>query len=43
MGLTSSEAESDSDSSSESKEKDELFYKLSRSDLITFIQDLMGR
>lgn len=41
--LTSSEVESNSYSGSECKEEDEVFYKLSRSDLITFIQDLMGR
>lgn len=35
MALTSSEAESE--------EKDEVFSKLFRSDLITFVQELMGR
>lgn len=43
MALTSSEAESGSDSGSEFDEEDEVFSKISRSDLITFFQDLMGR
>ena len=42
MALTYSEAESDSDYGSESEE-DKVFFKLSRSNLITFIQDLMSR
>lgn len=41
MSLTSSKIESDSDSGSEFE--DEVFYKLSRYDLINLIQDLMGR
>lgn len=43
MALTSYGEESDSDSSSKSEEEDEVFSKLSRSYLINFIQDLMGR
>ncbi|XP_050897907.1 uncharacterized protein LOC127104796 [Lathyrus oleraceus] len=43
MALTSSDTESDSDYGSESEEEDEVFYKLSRSDFITFIQDHMRR
>lgn len=43
MSLTSFEAKLDSDSGSESEEEDDVLYKLSCSDLITFIQDLMGR
>lgn len=42
MTLTYWEAESKSDSDSESEEKDEVFSKLSHSDLITFVQELMG-
>lgn len=42
MALTYFEAESESDSGLESEE-DEVFSKLSRSNLITFIQDLMSR
>lgn len=41
MALTFSEVESDSSSGSESEE-DEIFSKLSRSNLITFIQYLMS-
>lgn len=43
MDLTSLETKSNSDSGSEFEEDDEVFSKLSRSYLITFIQDLMGR
>ncbi|KAI5427368.1 hypothetical protein KIW84_032694 [Lathyrus oleraceus] len=43
MALTSYGEEFDSDSSSKSEEEDEVFSKLSRSYLINFIQDLMGR
>lgn len=42
MALTSSEVEFDSYNGSESK-KDEVFSKLSCSNLITFIQDIMSR
>ena len=42
IALTYFEFESDSDSSLESKE-DQVFYKLSCSNLITFIKDLMSR
>lgn len=41
MTLTSFEAELDSDSGLQSKEEDEIFSKLSHSDLIIFVQDLM--
>lgn len=40
--LTSYKEESNSDSSSESEEDDTVFSKLSHSDSITFIQDIMG-
>lgn len=43
MALTSSEAESNSNSSSKSEEEDEVFSKISYFDLITLIQDLIGR
>lgn len=42
MHLTWSKAESDSDFGSESKD-DEVFSKLSLSNLITFIQDIKSR
>ncbi|KAI5448721.1 hypothetical protein KIW84_015929 [Lathyrus oleraceus] len=41
MTLTSFEAELDSDSGLQSEEDDEVFSKLSHSDLIIFVQDLM--
>lgn len=42
MALTSSEVESDSNFCSKSEEEDEVFLKLSRSNLITFVQEHMG-
>ena len=42
MALPTSETESDSDFGSNYEEDDGVFSKLSRSDLITFIQDLMA-
>ncbi|KAI5426850.1 hypothetical protein KIW84_032327 [Lathyrus oleraceus] len=43
MTLTSYKAKPDSNAGSESKEEDKEFSKLSRSDLITFMKDIMGR
>lgn len=41
MTITSLDTKSDSDSSSDSKEEDEVFSKLTHSNLITLIQDLI--
>ncbi|KAI5397352.1 hypothetical protein KIW84_063243 [Lathyrus oleraceus] len=43
MVVTYSEAKSNSKSGSDSDEENEVFSKISRSDLITLIQDLSGR
>ncbi|XP_050889937.1 uncharacterized protein LOC127095267 [Lathyrus oleraceus] len=42
MALTSSEAEPESDFGSKSEEEDKVFSKLSRFNLINFVQELMG-
>lgn len=43
MDITSSEAKSEFDYGSEYDKYDEVFSKLSRSDIITFVQELIGR